>query len=90
MRAALRVREIALEHDARAAEALEAKAELPYETPIWDEVAAVMARSVKRPGLIERLLEAQADPAIVTPAGGAAHMGESIALQMEISSRTTR
>src|SRR5262249_15202597 len=71
MGAALRVREISLDHDALAAQGLEPFASLPYETPIWDEMAGVVARITARPGLLTKLLGVLADDKLVTPIGGA-------------------
>ncbi len=77
--AALRVREIAAEHDELAAQGKEPLAEMPYETPIWDEVAGVLAAIADRPGMTARLLEAFADDALVTPHGTSDHVGDTIA-----------
>lgn len=77
--AALRVREITAEHDELAAQGKEPVAEMPYETPIWDEIAAVLARISDRPELTARLLAAFGDPELVTPHGSSAHVGETIA-----------
>lgn len=77
--AALRVREISLEHDKKAAMGLEPKAELAYATPLWDEMAQILARMTARPGLVKKAVEALADDAVITPHGAANHMGEGIA-----------
>ncbi|MRG96866.1 hypothetical protein [Polyangium spumosum] len=77
--AALRIRKIALDHDALAAQGLEKLAKVPYESPIWDEIAGVMGRITQRPGLTGELIGSFADPAFVEPKDGVAHMGESLA-----------
>ena len=69
--AALKIRKIALDHDALAAQGLEKLAQVPYEAPIWDEIAAVMGRVTQRPGLTAKLIGSFADPQFVTPTGGA-------------------
>lgn len=85
--AALRVREIAAEHDELAAQGKEPRAEIPYETPIWDEMGELVGRISDRPGMVLRLLQAFSDPALVTPSGNGqwgppvAHVGESMARQ---------
>jgi hypothetical protein len=76
--AALRVREIALEHDALAKQGSETFAQMPYKTPIWDEVAAVMARITREPGLVKNLIAAFGDDAIITEYAGSKHMGETL------------
>jgi hypothetical protein len=81
--ASLRLREIAKEHDALAAQGQEPKAELAYEVPIWDEVAAIVERIVQKPKLTEKLLAALADERMVTSYGGSQHMGETLAKFMK-------
>ncbi|WP_281327506.1 hypothetical protein [Polyangium sp. 6x1] len=76
--AALKIRKIALDHDTLAAQGLEKFAAVPYESPIWDEIASVMARVTQRPGLTAKLIGSFGDPAFVTPTGGVSHMGESL------------
>lgn len=77
--AALRVKEIADEHDALAAQGAEPLATLPYETPIWDELAASLAKITERPGLLAKLIGALADDTLVTPIAGSQHLGETLA-----------
>jgi hypothetical protein len=77
--AALRIRELAAQHDEAARDGKEPFAEMPYETPIWDEIAQVVHRIVQRPGLTRKLLESLADDTVVTPFGGAAHEGKTMA-----------
>lgn len=87
MGVALRIKEIADEHDARAAQGLEPLAELPYEVPVWDEMAQVLSEMVETPGLIAGLIDAMADDMIVgphpqdplIPDAPAAHHGETMA-----------
>lgn len=76
--AALRVREIALEHDALAQQGAEPFAQMPYKTPIWDEVAAIMARITREPGLVRKLVASFGDDELVTERAGSKHMGETL------------
>jgi len=80
--AALKIREISLQHDALAAQGKEKFASIPYKTPIWDEIGQIMARITARPGLTSKLITSFADPAMVTPSGGVQHMGEAFAKLM--------
>ncbi|MBM4377156.1 MAG: hypothetical protein FJ095_18915 [Deltaproteobacteria bacterium] len=85
--AGLRVKAIADEHDELAAKGLEQRAELAYETPIWDEVADVLGRMAERPGLVARLTKGLASDILVSPAPqdakipqpAAQHLGETLA-----------
>ncbi len=83
--AALRIRQIALDHDALAAQGKEKLAQIPYATPIWDEVAELMARITSRPGLTAKLIGTFADPAMTTPSGGVAHVGEAFSKLMQFT-----
>lgn len=67
MGAALRIREISLEHDELAAQGKEPKAELPYEVPLWDQMALVVEDILAHPGMLKGLLEGLADDTVVTP-----------------------
>jgi len=78
--AALRVKEIANQHDDLAAKGQIPPAELPYENPVWDEAADVLSRVAGTPNLVAKLVGALADPAITTPTDGSNHLGETIAL----------
>ncbi|XXX73044.1 hypothetical protein WMF30_35880 [Sorangium sp. So ce134] len=80
--AALRIRDLAREHDRLAAEGKEAAAQIDGEAPLWDEVAAVLDRAVEQPGLVARLAEALASDALLTPHGGAQHAGDAIAAML--------
>lgn len=82
--AALKVRAIAVEHDALAAQGKVPDATLPYETPIWDEVADVVSRITEKPGLTAKLLRGLANDVVVTPSGGVAHEGEAVARFAEL------
>lgn len=81
--AALELRRIAKQHDDAAAAGLEPFVELPYETPVWDQMAQILSRITDEPGLTTKLIESLADPVVVTPIGGAAHMGETLAWNVE-------
>jgi hypothetical protein len=84
MGAALQIREIANQHDQLAAQGKEARAELPYATPIWDEVAAIMADlTANHPGLLTHLIEALASDVVVSQQGPSKHLGETVASFME-------
>jgi hypothetical protein len=87
--ATLRIRDIALKHDALAAQGKEPLASLPYETPIWDEVAAVMARITDEPGLTAELIKGFAHPTIVSQQGEAANMGDALARFMTTHDQMT-
>jgi len=78
--AALRIREIALEHDELAAQGVVPPAGLPYENPVWDEAAQVISAMTDEPRLLANVVGALADPVIVSPRGGSNHLGETIAL----------
>ena len=88
--AGLRVKEIADEHDADAAMGKEPKAELAYEVPIWDEMAQIVSDMADHPGLFRRLLEALANPVMVSPhsqdpqitGAPAKHFGETLSAIM--------
>ncbi|AKT39258.1 hypothetical protein [Chondromyces crocatus] len=87
--AALRAREFAAAHDEKALRGEEPRAEIPYETPIWDEMGELLGRMSDRPGLVKRLLSAFAardaagTPLLVKPTPsswgpGVAHFGEAM------------
>ncbi len=80
MGAALRLREIAQQHDALAASGSERMASLAYNVPIWDEMAQVIWAITKKPGLMKALLAALADPSVIKPSpdGNAMNMGDAI------------
>jgi hypothetical protein len=77
--AALRAKEIADEHDALAAKGVEPKAELPYTTPLWDEIAESVAELLQHEGLVSKLVVALADDTIVTPINGSQSFGQTLA-----------
>ncbi len=87
--AMLKIREIALQHDALAAQGKEKEAKIPYATPVFDEIAEIMDRVTSRPGLTAKLIGSFADPAMVTPSGGVAHVGEAFAKLMTNSDEMT-
>ena len=84
--AGLRVKAIADAHDELAANGEEPKAELPYATPIWDQVAAIVGSISERPGLVVAVTKALANDVIVTaapqnskiPESAAQHLGETV------------
>jgi hypothetical protein len=78
MGSALKIREIAKQHDQLAAQGSEKKAELAYEVPLWDEMGAIVDRILEHPGLLQALLAAMADDTAVTPIGNAKHMGDAM------------
>lgn len=87
--AMLKIREISLQHDMLAAQGKEKEAKIPYKTPVWDEIGSVLNRVTSRPGLTSKLIGSFADPAMVTPAGGAAHVGEAFAKLMTYTDQMT-
>lgn len=78
--AALRVKEIASEHDELAAKGQILPASLPYENTVWDEAAQALSKIAGQPRLMTHLLRALADPVVVTPIEGSTHMGDVLAL----------
>ncbi|WP_437284855.1 hypothetical protein [Sorangium sp. So ce406] len=80
--AALRIRDLAREHDRLAAEGKEPVAEIADEAPLGDELAAVLGRAVEQPGLVARLLEALASDALLAQHGGARHAGDAVAAML--------
>ncbi|MBW2456851.1 MAG: hypothetical protein JRI68_20205, partial [Deltaproteobacteria bacterium] len=90
MGASLRVKAIADEHDVLADQGLEERAEVPYETPIYDEMAQVLHEMAQHPGLIAKLLSALADPVVVSThwqnslitGPPATHFGETLSAYM--------
>ncbi|WP_437989606.1 hypothetical protein [Sorangium sp. So ce145] len=80
--AALRIRDVAREHDRLAAQGKEAPARIDDKAPLWDELAAVLGKAVEQPGLVARLLEAIAGGALLTPHGSARHAGDAIAAML--------
>ncbi|MEJ7728142.1 MAG: hypothetical protein WKG00_02910, partial [Polyangiaceae bacterium] len=87
--ASLRIKEIADEHDAKARAGQERFASLPYQTPIWDEVAEVVGRMAQRPGLLSKLVAALADPIMVSPIGSSQHYGQTLATFATMRDRLT-
>jgi hypothetical protein len=83
MGAALQIREISLQHDKLATQGTEAFAQMPYATPVWDEMGAMIAQiTAKHPGLLTHLLEALATDTTVSQQGPSKHLGETIATFM--------
>ena len=83
MGAALQIREISLQHDKLASQGTEPLAQMPYATPVWDEMAAMIAElTAKHPGLLAHLLEALASDTTVSQQGSSKHLGETIATFM--------
>ncbi len=88
--AALKAKDIANAHDDLALQGLEPRAVLPYEVPVWDEMAQVLSQMAQRDGLLAALVDAMADPVVIQshtqdPAitgPPAAHMGETLAAFM--------
>jgi hypothetical protein len=101
LKVGLRIKEIADEHDLRAAQGLEPAAELAYETPIWDQAAQVVSGMSSEPfphdplvtpGLVSWLVDALADPLLVSqapqdpaiPDPPAQHYGETMTAYMSM------
>ncbi len=78
--AALRVKEIANEHDGLAEKGDVLPANLPYENTVWDEAAQPLSKIAEEPRLLTKLLGALADPIVITPIDGSNHLGETVAL----------
>ncbi len=78
--AALRIKQIADEHDQLAASGQVHPAGLTRENPIWDEMAGVLGRIAEEPGLTEKVLGVLAGDELMTAKGGSQHVGETIAV----------
>jgi hypothetical protein len=87
--ALLRTKEIADEHDALAAEGVEPLAEMPYETPVWEEMGELIGRMTAHPGLVAKLLGALASDDLMTPHGSSKHMGETVATLLQMRDQLT-
>lgn len=87
--AALKIREITLAHDELALAGKEPLAELPYQTPVWDQVAAIMARILKEPGLVKNLVKGFGDNTMITPIGGAQHVGDTLSKFVSFKDQVT-
>lgn len=86
--AALKVRQIALDHDKLAQQGKEPLAAMPYATPIWDEIAQVMWKIVEQrpidepngaPNLVQKVVKGFSDPVLVSPQGGSPSLGHTLA-----------
>lgn len=77
--AALEVRQISLQHDQMAQAGQEPLASLPYQDPIWDEMAQLLWKLAEQPGLGQRAIEALADSSIVSQQGTSQNMGQTTA-----------
>lgn len=85
MGAALKIRQIAKDHDQMAALGVEPKAELAYDVTIWEEIAQIAGEIARRPGLTEALLKAMASDVLVSSQGSVGksnHMGETLSTFM--------
>lgn len=87
--AALRVKEIAAQHDELAANGQILPASLPYENTVWDEAAQALSKIANEPRLMTHLLRALADPVIVTPIDGSTDMGDVMALYASTTDELT-
>ena len=77
--AALKVRQIALDHDKLAEQGKEPFAAMPYSTPIWDEMAQVLWKITEEPRLVQKLVAGFADPVLVSAQGGSTGVGPTLA-----------
>lgn len=96
--AALKVRQIALDHDKLAAQGKEALAEMPYATPIWDEIAELMWKIAEQrpidapngePSLVKKLVKGFSDPTLVSPQGGSQSVGHTLATFLRMRDELT-
>jgi hypothetical protein len=55
---------------------------LPYEVPVWDQMAQVVSRMVQQPGMVASLLGALADPSVVQSQPPSMHFGETLSAFM--------
>lgn len=77
--AALKVRQISLDHDKLAQQGAEPLASMPYSTPIWDEMAEVLWKITEEPRLVQKLVGGFADPVLVSAQGGSTGVGPTLA-----------
>ncbi|MBK8255783.1 MAG: hypothetical protein IPK82_24340 [Polyangiaceae bacterium] len=87
--AALKLRQIALDHDALAAQNKEPFAAMPYEAPMWDQMAQVLSVIAEKPGLTQDLVKSFADPAVTTPHGTSKHLGDTLSVFMKMRDELT-
>ncbi len=95
MDSALKIKAIADKHDGLAAKGKWPKAELAYETPVWEQVAQIVNDMTKHPGLVRKLVLALSDDIILTAAPQdakiqeppAQHLGETLSAFMTMRDR---
>lgn len=96
--AALKVRQIALDHDKLAQQGEEPLAQMPYATPIWDEIAQVMSEIVEarpidepngEPNLVQKVVKGFADPVLVSEQGGSKSVGHTLATFLRMRDEMT-
>lgn len=96
--AALKVRQIALDHDKLAQQGKEPLAQMPYATPIWDEIAQLMWKIVEekpidepngQPNLVQKVVKGFADPALITEQVGSKSVGHTLATFMRMRDELT-
>ncbi len=76
--AALKIRQIALDHDKLAEQGKEPVAAMDYKTPIWDEMAQVLWKISEEPRLIQKLVKGFADPVLLSSQGGSPNLGKTL------------
>ena len=77
--AALKVRQIALDHDKLAEQGKEPLAAMDYKVPIWDEMAQILWKITEKPNLVQKLVKGFADPVLVSQQGGSTSIGKTLA-----------
>lgn len=77
--AALKVRQISLDHDKLAQQGKEPLAAMAYSTPIWDEMAEVLWKIAEEPRLVQKIVAGFADPVLVSAQGQSAGVGPTLA-----------
>lgn len=96
--AALKVRQIALDHDKLAEQGGEAFAAMPYQTPIWDEVAELMWKIVEQkaidapngqPNLVQKVVKGFSNPVLISQQGGSDSVGHTLARFMRMRDEMT-
>ncbi|MFO0592082.1 MAG: hypothetical protein U0441_31350 [Polyangiaceae bacterium] len=77
--AALKIRQIALDHDKLAEQGKEPVAGMDYKVPIWDEIAEILWHISEEPNLIQKLVKGFSDPVLTSPQGSSPDMGHTLA-----------
>lgn len=80
--AALKIRQISLDHDKLAAEGKEPVAAMPYQTPIWDEMAQILWHITEEPRLLQKIVKGFSDPVLLSQQAGSQGVGKTLSTFM--------